>query len=389
MVVSDLWSAAMKRCCVIAFAVLTLVLACDDRVYDPGFDPDPDPDPGTPELTITTPIYIVANVDGQVIGFDARDPSEWATLALDVVTDSPWCRIRISADHAHLLFNSSVSGVLTLIDASTGAVLRTWLAATDEFFFADSDNVVYSISGNICNYRISTGADEGLVTAPGMGCDHFPVMSPDGTRFVFKNQPSGFIGADFMVTDYLPETGCPTVELLFTVAPDPTDPIGIHEDLQPIWLDEKTILIKTTPDTGSALWVSVWNEGLSRWDSPIVVFLETPGGSPATFRSLSISPNRQRLLFYGLETVYILDTTDLEFVSGCVFVVTPVYTHAYLQTHYAGFTPDSAYFVAGTAHWIGIYDAVTLDKMAFDSETIIQSEGGGVFQTLYAIDAVE
>lgn len=355
---------------------------------------NPDPDPNTSATGESPDVWLVANVDGEIRGFSAANPESYDVLLTGADTAVPFARIKTTPDGRYVAYNCAEGENLRIFDTETDADLNAWGSATDEFSFVDDDNLMYSMAGTISNYRCSNEDDVDLVGDHRFGCDHFPVIAPDQSIFVFKNQPPeetpSVAYSEYDPSD--PESS--ENDILFDL--DSSTEIGVEDDLYLNWLcsntdlDTQHLVLKENPEDpergrGIARGIVTYSfvtGAASGWD----VLNET--GAHVYYSKLTVSPDERMLVFYGSKGVYVVDLTESSF-SGESLTANTLYEHDTFITDFADFTADSGYLVLGTKNWIGIYNAETLEKTDFDSEGVVRPIGSSwpTYENLHGLDA--
>jgi len=331
------------------------------------------PDPHTPGPLQPPPALIGANVSGEIIVFDSQDPEDYTVVARDAMTESLSSRLLLSSDGSHLLYNSTLTGALTLMEVATGTSVAVFEGPTNEFEFVDDNTVIYSLGGYIRNYDVGSGEDELLIPHQGFGCDHFPAISSDHSGLVFKNQP--------------PNGAATLWQLLMLMSTAP--PIQLHDNLYVNWLHPDTneprphIIFKAAPGLTSS--VMTWDFAAIR---PLVQYpVRDEDGAIVRFSKLLVSPDLTTLVFFGGSSVYLCDLSTVDY-SASELTVRHLYNNPAQHTEFAVFTPDSSYVALGSRSWISMYDARTFGRVALDPTSVIGIGGTDSSATVYDVHVV-
>ena len=363
----------MKQLVLLIVTALFVVSGC---ALDPeaGTTPSsPDPDPETPPSVSAPEAMVVANVGGEIRSFNPRSPNAVTTVATDADTGGPGSRVRLSPDGRYVLYNATSTGVLTLVDVASGAVLARLAGNTNEFDFVDSDNVIYASSGYIRNYRISTTEERVLIEHTNFGCDHFPVLSADGGGFIFKNQPD-VNNVSLVYADYRPDDpAAATVDTLVSFFNADLS-IELEDSLCVNWIAAGSedvgphFMFKPRPDAVDEIASYDLQSG-----TPIQVFSVLNGdGQSVIFGKMLVSPDLSSLLIYGGGGVYLAHLETMDYTQSRVTVQT-LYENTAAHTQIACFTPDSRYVVVATPDWIGMYDTSSLERVELDAAAVTAS----------------
>lgn len=373
----------MKRLTLALIVLFAVLVACE---YDTGsYEFNPDPDPVKPASVAPPDVNLVVNVDGEIRTFNALDPASYQVIPGNAVTDSPDSRVDVTADGRYVAYNSADESELVVYDTETESLATPASEITNEFLFVENGNLVFSTNGNIHDYELASGTSRRLVDASGFGCDHYPVFTPDTTRFAFKNHPPGS-DPEVSYGTYGEPDG-ETYEKLFLL--DEAVDIRLSDDLCINWLntDTKTsahhLILKHKPNITNEVVTFDFTAG----DPDGVAFwtVRNEDGAMLYFTKMIASPDLSKLLFYGSKAVHILDVANAVFADGSV-TATTVYEHDGFTTDHAAFTPDSRYFAVATNNWMGIYDAETLEKTSFDYSSVVGEESRTAGNTIYSLD---
>ncbi len=358
-----------KSVFLIALVIILVFTGCPE-INDQEFSLDPDPveDPSS----LPSPaedLYIVANIGGTIYGFNSSDPLSYTILASDASIEDYFSEIRISPNLEQLLYardNGSQSDLVLVNLLTDDVTVITADIASNESEFIDNDNIQYSTGGRIRKFNISSGFDTVLVSNAALNCNHGGQVSSNGNKLVFKNQdPSQSEFATIAWSDNIPTTSADTI-LSYSGS------ILLEESFYFTWRDNNRVIFKPTPGTSYRLFEKTLGSDL------LPPALLSDNGTDVNFEKLIISPDKENLLIYGLNGLYMLDLLTTIDITGTIEPV-EIYTSAD-ATKYAAFGSNSLSFVVGTENWMGIYNTEGLEKTNVSIENIF-----GDFGTLYAL----
>ncbi len=358
-----------KSAILLTVLIMFTLLGCPD-VNDTEFSYDPDPvDDPTVLPSPAEDLYIVANIGGEIYGFDSSDPLSYTKLATDASIEEYFSEIRISPNLEYLLYardNSSQSDLVLVNLLTDDVTVITADIASNESEFIDNDYIQYSTGGRIRKFNITTGADTILVSNDALNCNHGGQVSPDGNELVFKNQdPSQSEFATIAWSDNIPTTSADSIISY-------SGTILLEESFDFTWRDDNRVIFKPNPGSSYRLFEKTLGSVL------LPPALLSNNGTDVNFEKLIISPDKENLLIYGLNGLYMLDLVITTEISGTIEPA-EIYTSDD-ATKFAAFGSNSLSFVVGTENWMGIYNTEGLEKTNVSIENIFGDSG-----TLYAL----
>ena len=334
-----------------------------------------DPDPILTEELATTPkspssVFIAVNINGEIRGFYADSPADYTIIVSDACTEEGFEQFCLSDDKKYLLYVDNYKDLLLydLQNSNVAASLHENLSY-NEIQFINDDQIQYCDNGNIYCYTITTGLKYEMVDDPVLNCNHGAVVSPDGTKIVFKNQnPSQTNFASYAWTEVTGETVSSCHYL-----GDYIGDIDLSDYFEFVWVSDEHLLLK--PDAGSNNYIKSYNFSES---IPLLMNLSSDS-SNVQYSEITISNDLSKLSIYGLFGLYQVDLTSLVFDSS--IELNEIYTSEVVTTKFAAYSAGSNYLVAATSGCIGVYESGSLKQTDFDSTKII-SEG----ETIYFLD---
>ena len=353
----------------VTFVLISCINDVDEAVIDGGDYSDPDP--LTEEEALTAPkapasLMVFANIDGEIRSFQANAPEAAAVIVTDASTEKYFEEFKLS-DDGHYLLYVNTDGELILIDliSSAAPITLEQSVLSSESQFIDNDRLQYSTGGDIYCYQISTGYKYAMINDPDLFCNHGAIVSPDGTKLVFKNQdPSQSEIAIYAWAEVTGDTVTSCTQL------GTTENIALLELLDFMWIDNYTIFMKPFAGVNTRIKTFTINSSV-QFDANVAL-----DNSIVQFTSLNISNDRSKLCVFGSFGCYQVDLSSLDLESQ--IEVDEIYTSSIIKTEFADYSNDSKYLVVSTSGCIGIYEAATLRQTDFESREII-SEG----ETLY------
>ena len=238
-----------------------LAVSCVDNGKNSGLDGDAlvpdysDPDPinindGTTTPTAPADLEIAVNIDGEIRFFNADNPSGYTLLASDASVDPYFEDILLSEDKEYLLYVNTEKDLILfdINNKGVNAVLQEDVSC-NETQFIDSDNIQFSHSSNIYCYTISTDSSYVMIDDPVLYCNHGAVVSPDGTKIVFKNQDPN--QEAFAVYAWAEVTGATVATCKYLG--DYTGDIDLFELFEFIWIDNETIFMKPNAELNNRI----------------------------------------------------------------------------------------------------------------------------------------
>ena len=181
-----------------AFIILTLLGCPEISNTQFTYDPDPVDDP-TLLPDPAEDLYIVANIDGTIYGFDLSDPLNYTILATNVSIIENFSEIRISPDLAHLLY-AKVIGVtqtdLVLLKLNSPIeegvnpiTIDTGIRSNESEFINDT-SLIFNDDGiiSVYDFENNPGTKHDLVPRNDGKCNHWAQLSPDLGKIVYKDQ---------------------------------------------------------------------------------------------------------------------------------------------------------------------------------------------------------
>ena len=353
----------------VTFVFVSCVNKGPDGVID-GLDYS-DPDPLTEDEALTAPkapasLTVFVNIDGEIRSFQADAPEDAFVVVTDASTEKYFEEFKLS-DDGHYLLYVNADGDLILINliSSAAPINLQQNISSSEIQFIDNDSLQYSYGGDIYCYQISTGYKYVMINSPDLFCNHGAIVSPDGTKIVFKNQdPSQSEIAIYAWAEVTGDTVTSCTQL------GTTEDIALLELLDFMWIDNYTIFMKPFAGVNTRIKTFTINSSV-QFDANVAL-----DNSVVQFTNLNISDDRLKLCFYGSFGCYQVDVSTLDLESQ--IEVDEIYTSSIIKTEFADYSIDSKYLVVSTSGCIGIYEAETLRQTDFESWEVI-SEG----ETLY------
>ncbi len=365
-------SLMIRKSLILSAVILILLLPGCPEVNDTSFSYDPDPGTVTSLPDPSENLYIVANIDGKIAGFYSSDPQNYTIFTEDASTEENYSDIRISPDLHHILY-AKINGTqkdLVLFNVQTSE--KTIVAAdieSNESEFIDNDDIQYSTGGRIRRFHIPTGVETLLVTNTALNCNHGGQISPDGNRIIFKDQdpnpdPNNY--ATIAWADNIPTDSCDSI-ISYSGEIELAEPFYFN------WRDNNRVIFK--PNPGLAYRLTEKTMGVNMFQPAVL----SSSGENIYFKKIVISPDKENLLIYGHNGLYMLNLLATTEITGTI-EPEEIYNSSLFITKYAAFGSESKSFVVGTSNWMGIYNTEGLQKTNASISNIL-----GDYGTLYAL----
>ena len=313
---------------------------------------------------------MAVSVDGEIRLFQADKPVDYSVVSTNVCTDPYFNEIILSDDKKYLLYvNTDKDLFLLNIETNAGNTVCEGISC-NETQFINNDNIQYSNGGDIYCYTISTDSTYPMIASADYHCNHGAVVSPDGSKIVFKDQvPTQNSEAVYAWAEVTGESVSTC-----TYLGKYEGFINLLELFEFIWIDNDTIFMK--PETGLNNRILAFHD----LDNPAPLSANTDSdGTIVNFTELIISNDRTKICVFGSYGLYQVDPRTVDLSSS--FAVDEIYKSEIVTTKFAAYSADSDHLVVATDSCIGIYEAETLKQTDFDSTKII-----GEGETLYALD---
>lgn len=354
---------------VVVLSGILLFTACPN---ESSTDVNYDPDPANVEDVLTTPdedLYIIANIDGTIYGFntnaDPADLTSYSILAEDADTEEKYANIRISDDLRYLLY-AKVNGTATdlvLKDLESDTVVFSEPdVASNESEFIDNDSIYYTDDGYLYIYNIGDSSRTLLIPHQTNRCNHWSQISPDLGRMAYKDQNPE--QDDLSVHSYteidindIPSGGFTEVEDILSYDGITSEvPVDLYDSFFYNWRNNDSLIFKNKPGSTNVL----FEKNVDTDSVMTYAFIEV-NSTEALFSKVTISPDKNTLLLNGNAGVYLIDLEVKTQMTGTI-KPTVLYTSLNYDTLYSAFGVESKSIVLGTENWIGVYNVSGAEK---------------------------